>query len=293
MNRDYWTIFFAAQLCALLCSVLGVYLNMRRQSMLVDVLSHSALPGVVLAYVIFAGYSAIGVSLGAALCAFVSVLAIEKLGSSRGRIKPDASMAVIFTSMFALGMLLIAYFAERTHIDVQCALFGELLFSPFWGDLSFGGLLIPTVLARLLVAGVVVFGVLRLVHGRLLAASFWGEGAALMGISPRGMTHVLAFLASLTVMVSFELVGVVLVIALFSIPPAFGRLWASSWRGMMIGAAVFAFVSTALGLAAGWWSGLNLGGTIASSQLLLFLASFVVHKLRYRLRRPVEALHGG
>jgi manganese/zinc/iron transport system permease protein len=292
MNRDYLTIFLAAQLCAVLCCQLGVYLNMRRQAMLVDVLSHSALPGVVVAYAIFAGYSAIGVSVGAAICAFLSVLAIEKLSSSQGRIKRDSSMAVIFTSMFALGLLMIAYFAERTHIDVQCALFGDLLFSPFWGDLRVGALAIPTVIVRLLVACVVVFATLRLVHWRLIAASFWGEAAMLMGISPRAMTYILAFLSSLTVMVSFELVGVVLVVALFSIPPAFGRLFASSWKTMMIISFFFAVVSTSIGLAAGWWSGLNLGGAIASAQLVLFLIAFVVHKLSNRVKRR-EVLIGG
>ncbi len=284
MNRDYLTIFFAAQLCAILCSQLGVYLNMRRQAMLIDVLSHSALPGIVVAYAVFAGYSAIGVSIGAAVCAFLSVLAIEKLSSSQGRIKRDSSMAVIFTSMFALGLLMIAFFAERTHIDVQCALFGDLLFSPFWGDLAIGPVLLPTVLVRLLTATVIVFVVLRAIHWRLIAASFWGDAAKLMGISPRAMTYTLAFLASLTVMVSFELVGVVLVIALFSIPPAFGRLWSSSWRTMMISSFVFAVLSTSLGLIVGWWSGLNLGGTIASSQLVLFLIAFSIHKLQSRLR---------
>jgi manganese/zinc/iron transport system permease protein len=292
VNRDYLVIFFAAQMCAAICTLLGVYLNMRRQAMLIDVLSHSSLPGVVLAYAIFAGYSAVGVSIGAAVCAFLSVLAIEKLSSSQGRIKRDSSMAVIFTSMFAIGLLMIAYFAERTHIDVQCALFGDLLFSPFWGDIYFGEFGLPKVLIRLVIAAVIVLGVLRVVHSRLLAASFWGDGAVLMGVSPRVMTYVLAFLASLTVMVSFELVGVVLVIALFSIPPAFGRLWASSWRSMMKLALVFSVFSTSIGLFLGWLYALNLGGTIASAQLLLFILAFVVHKCRHRFLR-VEVIRGG
>lgn len=279
MNRDHLTIFFSAQLCALLCSHLGVYLNMRRQAMLVDVLSHSALPGIVVAYAVFAGYSAIGVSVGAAICAFLSVIAIEQLSSAQGRIHRDSSMAVVFTSMFALGLVMIAYFAERTHIDIQCALFGDLLFSPFWGDVNVAGFLIPAVLLRLVVVVGVVGFLLRNFHGRLIAASFWGEAATLMGISPRQMTHVLAFLCSLTVMVSFELVGVVLVIAFFSIPPAFGRLWGSSWRSMMGLASVFAMVTTTLGLWVGWVSGLNLGGTIAVAQLALFLLAFAVYKL--------------
>lgn len=279
-SRDAWTIFFAAQLCSALCSQLGVYLNMRRQAMLVDVLSHSALPGIVISYAVFAGYSALGVSLGAAICAFLSVLAIEKLSSSAGRIKRDASMAVIFTSMFAVGLLLIAYFAERTHIDIQCALFGELLFSPFWGDVSLGPLLVPKVLVRLGVVMLLVLVVIRVVHRRLIAASFWGEASALMGISPRTMTYVLAFLCSLTVMVSFELVGVVLVIAFFSIPPAFGRLWGRSWKSMMSLALVFSFVATTIGIYVGWMSGLNLGGTIASAQLVCFLIAFGLHKAR-------------
>lgn len=278
MNRDEWTIFFAAQLCAALCSQLGVYLNMRRQAMLVDVLSHSALPGIVASYAIFAGYSSLGVGIGAAICAFLSVLAIEKLSSAQGRVKRDSAMAVIFTSMFAIGLLMIAYFANRTHIDIQCALFGDLLFSPFWGETRIAGMNIPVVLTRLLTTSFIVYVFLRSVHWKLIAASFWGEAAELMGISPKRMTYILAFLCSLTVMVSFELVGVVLVVAFFSIPPAFGRLWGRSWKSMMELSLVFSFVTTTLGLFLGWWSGLNLGGAIASTQMALFLLAFAVYR---------------
>lgn len=282
ISRDQITIFFAAQICALLCSVLGVYLNMRRQAMLVDVLSHSSLPGIVISYALFTGYSALGVSLGAAICSFLSILAIDKLSSSSGKVKPDASMAVIFTSMFALGLLLIAFFADRTHIDIQCALFGELLFSPFWGDFNFGGILLPAVLLRIMTVGLVVLLVLKIIHRKLVAASFWGEASELMGLSPKKLSFALAFLCSLTVMASFELVGAVLVIAFFSIPPAFGRLWGHSWQSMMKLSAIFALVSTSFGLWVGWTSNLNLGGAIATLQLLLFLISFAAFEILNR-----------
>jgi len=278
--NDYFTIFLAAQLSAITCCLIGIYLNARRQSMMVDVLSHSSLPGIVLAYWIFEGYSSIGILVGAAACSFFTVVAVEKISSSESRVRRDSAMALLFTSMFALGLMMIGFFAQRAHIDIQCALFGDLLFAPFWGEVSLGSYSMPSAVFRVFIVFVLSAVVLKKVHRPLIAASFWGESAKLFGVSSKKMTYILAFLASAAVMVSFELVGVVLVVALFSIPPAFGKLWTSSWQAMTNLSLIYTFLCTSVGLLVGWHWGVNLGGSIAMVLFLSFLISFALYKIK-------------
>ena len=135
---DNWTVLIAG-LAATACALPGVYLLLRRQSMLGDALSHTVLPGIVLAFLagqalrsagwigteqLLAAQHAI-LFAGALASGLLTALLTEWL-QRRGRVESSASLGVVYTTLFALGLLLLRLLADNVHIDPDCVLFGAV-----------------------------------------------------------------------------------------------------------------------------------------------------------------------
>ena len=276
-------------LAAVACALPGNFLILRRQALIGDAISHVVLPGIVVAFLIFGQISTWPMMLGAGGAALVSVALIEAIRRV-GRVEPGAAMGVVFTAMFAAGVLLLEQSdTSSVHLDVQHALYGNLE-SLIWLD-AFGwhSLLDPVALAGLppelprMAIVTLVISTLLWVFWRPLALSTFDEGfARTIGIrtGPLGLGLVAA--AALAAVAAFDAVGSIIVIAMFICPPSAARLMTNSLPRQVGFSVVFAVLSAVLGYVLAGYGPLWLGaedsvsaaGMIATvSGLILGLAA--------------------
>ena len=174
------------------CALLGNFLVLRRQSMVGDAISHVALPGIVAAFLVTGEIAAVPMMIGAALAAIVAVLLIEAI-RIMGRVEPGAAMGVVFTAMFAAGVLLLEQSGSRNvHLDVEHALYGNLE-SLIWLDAeSWWSVLdpralsgLPPQLARLAMVTLATGAFVLLLWKELVVTTFDPGFADLIGIRSR------------------------------------------------------------------------------------------------------------
>jgi manganese/zinc/iron transport system permease protein len=239
-SNDLW-IMLTGAVCAVSCSLLGCFLVLRRMAMLGDAISHAVLPGLALAFMIthnrempamLVGAMAVGV-----LTAFLST------GLAKwGRVPEDAAMGVVFTSLFALGVILITWVARDVDLDPGCVLYGLIEFVPL--DMVNGlGIAMPRALVPLLALLVVNVSAVTIFHKELKIVSFDPYLATTMGISAVLVHYALMTLVAATTVVSFEAVGSVLVVAMLIAPGATAHLLTDRLSRMLWIAAIVALIA--------------------------------------------------
>lgn len=202
------------------CSLVGVFLVLRKMVMVGDAISHSVLPGVVLAYLVSSNTESILVLVGAAVFGVLTTLIIDFLYKAL-KLQEDASIGLTFTWLFALGVLLIALFTDgNADIDQECVLFGELGLT-FLDKIFINGNLYGTrSIWKILPVFILVLLVVTKGFKGFQLLSFQAEYADAKGISSSWWQKVLMILVSLVTVFSFESVGAILVVGFLVIPPA-------------------------------------------------------------------------
>ena len=294
--RVYWPIIVEGALVSVALGVLGCFLVVRGMALLGDALSHSVLPGIVLGFLasakfgteslhspwILVGATAFG------LAAAVLVQAVQE----HSRVKEDASLGIIFTSLFALGVVLINLYTGQTDLDPGCVLYGNIEYF-----VSFGGRVPDGLWPMAAITGGVIAGVC-LFYRYLLVSTFDPGLAVSLGIPARAVHYVLMGVLSLAIVASFEAVGAILAVALLILPGATARLWTDRMPAMLLFAGGHGVASSLLGY---WLShpavmNTSASGAICVAAFGLFLASWLLaprHGLlpragaRRRLRRTV------
>ena len=236
--------------CNACCAILGSYLVLRRMSLMGDAISHSVLPGLAIAFLLTGRTYGLPMVLGAMALGMLTSFLTQSL-HTLGKVAEDASMGVVFTSLFALGVIMIQFWARRAHIDADCVLYGQLEYAWNMSVPAFG-LKMPRVLLALLPAllGVVVF--VALFWKELKIVSFDPALASAMGFRV-WIVHYLLMAAVAAVTVSaFEAVGSILVVAMLVVPAATAalmteRLWSMILWSVLFGAvaAIFGYLSAA------------------------------------------------
>jgi manganese/zinc/iron transport system permease protein len=257
---------------AIACALPGNFLILRRQALIGDAISHVVLPGIVVAF-LFTGAVASGpMMLGAAGAAVVAVILIEAV-KRLGRIEPGAAMGVVFTAMFAAGVLLLEQSdTSGVHLDVRHALMGNLE-SLIWFDAEgWGSLHDPAALAGLppelprMAAVCALIALLTVVFWRPLAITTFDEGfAEAAGIPVRAVGFGLVVAAALAAVAAFDAVGSIIVIAMFICPPAAARLMTDRLDRQVWWSVGFAALSAVLGYVLAGYGPLWLGGRHAVS----------------------------
>ncbi len=239
-SYDLWVI-ATASLVGALCGVLGCYLLLRRLSMLGDAISHAILPGLAGAFILSGSRDLVWMLLGAAV---VGVLTgVLTAGLHRvAKIAEDASMGVVFTTLFALGVLLISFAARNVDLDPGCVLYGLLEFTPL-DTVRILGLELPRVTATLAAAAIVVTVVLAALHKEIKLVAFDPALAAALGMRPTLVHFVMVALIAGVSVVSFESVGSILVVALLVTPAATAHLLTDRYARMMILATILGALS--------------------------------------------------
>ena len=259
-------------LSAIACALPGNFLVLRRQALIGDAISHVVLPGIVVAFLVTASVSALPMLIGAAGAAVVAVILIEAI-KRLGRIEPGAAMGVVFTSLFAAGVLLLERSdTSSVHLDVEHALMGNLESLIWLGADGWGSLLDPAALAampgevgRIALACAIVV-VLTVVFWRPLAISTFDEGFAQgLGLPTGAIGFGLVVVSAVAAVAAFDAVGSIIVIAMFICPPAAARLMTDSLRAQVWWSVAFAALSAVAGYVLAGYGPLWLGAQDAVS----------------------------
>lgn len=301
----------AALFACLSCALVGSFLVLRRQSLLGDAISHAVLPGIVAGFLVVGSRETIPMLAGALGAALVAVLLIE-LVRRVGRVDSGAAMGVIFTGLFALGVLLIEQAAARSvDLDADCVLYGQLEDVIWFGPQSLADLADPAVwltLPREVTQLAVVFAIgLLLVwtfFKELTVASFDPGLADTLGISAALVQTALVVLTAVVTVAAFEAVGSILVIAMLICPAATARLLTdrlgTQMRLSLLIGGVTGIGGYVLGAMAPVWLGaphaVNAAGSIATlGGVILTLAILFAPRygaLARRRRAPAMAAEG-
>ena len=254
-------------LAACACALPGNFLVLRRQSLIGDAISHVALPGIVVAFMLTGTLAAWPMLLGAAASAIIAVGLIELI-RRLGRIEPGAAMGVVFTTLFALGVLLIEQSdTSNVHLDVEHVLYGNLESLIWLRGTSWASLADPVALASLppqlgrlalVLLAMVVFTVV--LWKELVIGTFDAAFAASIGARPALSGFGLVVMVAVAAVAAFDAVGSIIVIAMFICPPAAARMMTDRIGPQIGWSLVFATISAILGYVLAGYGPLWLGG---------------------------------
>ncbi|MGB0121666.1 MAG: metal ABC transporter permease [Solirubrobacterales bacterium] len=265
-----------AVVVGLVCAVLSCWLTLLGWSLMGDAVSHAVLPGVVLSYVIGAPFAAGAFIFGAGAVAMIGGL------NRTSRVKEDAAIGIVFTGLFALGIVLVSVIPSQ--IDLFHILFGNVLGVSDSDIMQVLGLGIPVLI------------VAALSWRTLTLYAFDPTHAHAIGISPRKIEMLLLGMLALTVIVALQAVGIVLVVAMLITPGATAYLLTDRFSHMILIAAATGVLSTVLGTYLSYHVDASTGGSIVCVLALLFLAAYlfspsqgVLVQWVKRQRRPASA----
>jgi manganese/zinc/iron transport system permease protein len=224
------------------CGLLGCFLVLRRLSLLGDAISHAILPGLALAFMVTGSRAVLPMFAGAMVVGVLTALLTETIHRT-GKVPEDASMGVVFTSLFAVGVILISRTARQVDLDPSCVLYGEILTIvldkvPFlWWD-------VPSVFVPLTVVMLIAVGFIVVLYKELKIVSFDAQLATAMGINAALVHYLLMALVAGATVASFEAVGSILVVAMLIVPGATAHLLTDRLSRMLMLAALHAVLSS-------------------------------------------------
>lgn len=241
---DGW-IMVAGSLCGLAASLLGNFLVLRRLSLLGDAISHAVLPGLAAAFLLSGQRQGWLMFLGAALVGILTVFLTEA-AKEFGQVDEGAAIGVVFTFLFALGLVMIVQAADRVDLDAGCVLYGAVETTVI-NVVDIGGWLVPRAVISLAAVTVINLLFVVLLYRPLKVSTFDPQLAQAQGIPVRVLHYALASLVAMTSVAAFESVGNILVVAMFVVPPVTAWLWTDRLGVMIFLSSVIAVLSAVLG----------------------------------------------
>lgn len=242
-------------IASVVCAVLSCWLVLIGWSLMGDAVSHAVLPGVALAYIVGAPFA-----VGAVLFGFLAVALIGAVRDT-SRVKEDAAIGIVFTTLFALGLVLISVTPSQT--DLTHIIFGNLL------GLSQGDLV------QVLLLGAVTFAILVIKRKDFTLYAFDPTHAHAIGLNPRMLGALLLGLLALTSVVALQAVGVVLVVAMLIIPGATAYLLTDRFGRMLVLAPATSAACAVVGLYASYYLDAASGGMVVLAQGAAFVLVYL------------------
>ncbi|MBM3678262.1 MAG: metal ABC transporter permease [Actinobacteria bacterium] len=260
-----------AVVTAAACALVGMFLVLRRTSLLSDAIGHSVLVGIVLAFFVTGTTTSPLLLVAAAATGVVTVALVDLVVRTR-LVREDAAIGLVFPTLFSIGVILVSRYADGVHLDTDAVLLGELAFAPFdrlvIGDFDLG----PTSLVVMSVVLVVVLLAVALIWKELALTTFDPALALALGFAPTLVNYVLMSLVSVTTVGAFNAVGSILVVALMIAPGATAYLLTDSMK-MMAALSVAIGVGCAIG---GYWLSYAVDASIAGCMAAMCGAAFAV-----------------
>lgn len=269
------------------CSILGCFLVLRKVVMVGDAISHSVLPGIVIAYLVSSSFDSVFILLGAAIFGVLTTILINFF-SKKLKLQEDASIGITFTWLFALGVIFIALFTDGSaDIDQDCVLFGELG-TTFLDKVIIDGRLYGT-RSMLMILPVFVLIILFVVFGYkgLQILSFHEEFAKSKGINTKFWHFAFMTLVSITTVMSFENVGAILVVGLLVIPPATSFLMTNRLKSMIWLSALLSTISIFIGYFLSFYLDVSISSMIVVVAGAIFLLVLIFRKIFHVIHSSV------
>ncbi|HHT51315.1 MAG TPA: metal ABC transporter permease [Eubacteriaceae bacterium] len=253
---------------SIICPMIGMFLVLRRMSMVGDSLSHVALAGVAVSFL--TGFYTI---LGSIIFTIIAALGIEKLRKSY-REYAEISIAIIHSGGIGLAVLLISM-AKSINIDLMSYLFGSLT------------TIIKEDIYIMVILGLFIIGSILYLYNQLFYIAFDEEGARIAGINVESTNIFFTILIALTISISMRVVGILLVSSLMVIPVATAIQLEKSFKKTLALSIFFAFFSVILGIFLSFYFDLAPGGTIVLLNVLL-LVLIIIYKSHRKKKLELE-----
>jgi len=241
---DSWIVITGA-LSAMACTLLGNFLVLRRMSMMGDAISHAVLPGLAIAFLITGSRESLPMLIGAVAIGVLTAFMVQGI-SKLSNLDKGATMGVVFTTLFALGLILIRQAADHVDLDPGCVLYGAIELTPL-DTYDIFGYEIPA--AALTNAGMLLLNSLFVIifYKELKITTFDPALATTMGINANVMHYVLMTFVAATTVAAFESVGSILVIAMLIVPAACAHLLTDRLSVMIVISLIIALASAVIG----------------------------------------------
>lgn len=269
-------------------ALVGVWLTLRKMTMLANALSHTVLLGIILAFLTWQALSEKVVEatfamplpylfISAFIMALVTTFLVQVL-SKRGRLQEEASIGIVFTTLFALGVLIVNLTARNAHIGIEAVMGNVDMLSK--ADLN---IVFPILLINIIA--------ITLFHRELLISTFDSAYAKALGFKTGWITYGLMTLVSLTIIAAFRAVGVIMVLSLLTIPSVLSRLFTHSVKTMLLISCLIGALTSILGVALSrhflteWGLALSTGSLIVTL-LALFATLIFLMKSSLKIIRP-------
>lgn len=267
-----------AVVTALACALPGVFVVLRKKSMVVDGIGHAVFPGIVVGYLLTRDLNSPLLVLGAALAGLLVVLGADWLAKTR-MIAGDAPLGLIFPALFAVGVILVSSRLTDLHLDVHVVLVGDLNLASFdrlvVGDVDLG----PSYLYVMLAVVALNAAFLVAFYPQLQAATFDPGFARLLGVRTGVLDTAFMFLVSVTVTAAFHAAGALLIIALVVTPAATAQIFAVRMGQLIAWTLAFAGLGAGFGFGLAYALDASTSAGMAVFYGLQFAATLIVHRM--------------
>ncbi len=296
LSSDELWVIATSTVCAIACAIPGVFLMLKRASLLGDAISHAILPGLAVAFMLSGSRNPIIMMFGALVAGLLTSSVATSLKTVRV-IKEDAALGIVFTSFFALGVILISWVARQVDLDPGCVLYGLVEFSPF-ETLQVLSLNLPRSFVVLLLIALMNATLVTIFFKELTISTFDHQLASTLGFRPRLVDYVLMVMVTITIVASFEAVGSILVVSMLITPAATAYLLSTRLSHIILLATLVGLCSAVGGYAGALSMNTSVAGMMSVTAASFFAAALlfsptdgVIKKrlssltLRYRIYR--------
>ena len=273
MTLLLWTLVIA-MMTAVACSLCGVYLVVKHESMIAEALSHAVLPGIIVAFIIFQDRSSPWLIISAGLSGLLMVWLVQAIRKTR-LVDGDAALGIVFSALFSIGIIASSQNLSKAHFHSHCIIDGNLA-SAALDTIELGGIEMPR---SFLVMAAVLFALLIFIvffYKEMKLTMFDAELAQSFGFQPAFLHLGWLALVSITTVSAFETAGSILVVALMIAPPAAAFLLASRLWKMLVMSSLIGIISSLVGIFVGDRLEISPTGPIAAVSGLIFLITVVM-----------------
>lgn len=300
---SYGWIMLMGFFVAAACGLVGNYLMLRRMALVGDAISHSVLFGIAVGFLVLVStapeggsteavaahiskWRATAMLVGAMIAGVLTTVLIELI-HKKSRVKQDAAIGITFTSLFAIGVIIITIFASKVDLDQECVLYGEIGSIPL--DMPYvqlGSLVLgPPTLVRMAVVAIIVAALIVIFYKELLVSSFDAGLAFALGINATFVHYSLMSMLSVVVVSAFESVGAILVVAMLILPGASASLLSRRLPTILFLTVVHAALCSVLGVHFALWLDCSIAGAMVVMGTALFACAWVFSPTQGLLRR--------
>ncbi|WP_273125198.1 metal ABC transporter permease [Bacillus weihaiensis] len=272
MSYDAWII-ITGSLVGITCAMIGCFLVLRKMAMLADAISHTVLLGIVGGYLVSRSLEGPSLLIGAVVVGLLTALLVQVL-SGKG-VQSDAAIGIVFTSLFAIGVIILSTSIGDIHLDVDHALMGEITFIP-WDTVEWNGMdLGPKAVWLLSFVFIVNLLIIIAFYKEFKISSFDPEMAIAIGIPVLFIHYLQMGMLSITTVASFDSVGAILVVAMLIVPASTAYLLTDKLLNMLFISAGIGVFSAVSGYYAATLLNVSIAGAMATATGILFALAFL------------------